>query len=107
MRILVIEDDRVDQLLLRRVLRAHDLTVAETMRDALLALMKGSFDLAITDLSLPDSLGLQSIENLERAAREMPIVIMTGARPPETKWPSIEKGTDTWMADLSAAIEGG
>src|SRR6202521_2566379 len=81
-RILLIEDDELFAGLVRANLeRAHwaDLSIeqAPTLRDALVRLEGGGFDLVVTDLNLPDSKGLETLESLVRATDRL-ILVLTG-----------------------------
>lgn len=82
-RVLVVEDDPVFAKLLTTFLRQSERppcssVTAGTMQDALRRLSADSYDVIITDLRLPDSKDYQTVESLQRAAPNIPIVVLTG-----------------------------
>lgn len=50
----------------------------ETLKDGLLRIKGGDFDVILLDLHLPDSAGLATVAAARREAGETPIVVMTG-----------------------------
>jgi diguanylate cyclase (GGDEF)-like protein len=81
-RILLIEDDPIVAALVRLNLdqaKWGDVSVehAETLEDALARLSRIDFDLIVTDLNLPDSAGLDTLDALMRATDRL-IVVLTG-----------------------------
>jgi diguanylate cyclase (GGDEF)-like protein/PAS domain S-box-containing protein len=83
-RILVIEDDPADALLLRTWLRGgnsrhrYELAAADCMAGALAELDAHIFDVVIADLSLPDSFGLMTVETLAPRVGEAALIVMSG-----------------------------
>jgi PAS domain S-box-containing protein len=82
-KILIVEDNETDALLLRDTLEesgSHhlDLTVAGQVRDAIRLLSETRFDVVLSDLSLPDSHGLETFTRLYTHAPETPIILLTG-----------------------------
>ena len=83
LRILVAEDNSVNQLLSVRLLekRGHAVVVAGTGRAALEALEKGSFDIVLMDVQMPEMDGFEATRTIRLREREtgmhLPIVAMT------------------------------
>ena len=82
-RVLLIEDSASDALLVREALKeslvpSFVLTHATNLDDGLQQLLGESFDLAVLDLALPDSHGLETFFTVRDHAPEIPIVILTG-----------------------------
>lgn len=82
-RILVIEDDEDDELLLREALsqesKSFRLEVARSLAEGLARLAEGrAFDLALVDVSLPDASGLDTVRRVRAAAPGLPILVLTG-----------------------------
>lgn len=81
-RILLVEDDATDALAVREGL-AHasdatfDVTTIDTLQAATQLLASQSFEVALLDLSLPDSSGLPTFEQLHAAAPTLPIVVFS------------------------------
>ena len=82
-RILVVDDDAKIRGLLMRVLRMddHEVTPAESVRDALATLQYREFDLVLTDLMMPELTGRDLYEALVRRQPAMAdrVVFFTGA----------------------------
>src|SRR5580693_4975624 len=82
-RVLLIEDNPADARLVRELLaevdgQAFEVHCAESMVAGLDALAHGEFDVALIDLTLPDSQGLETFETIQRHAETLPIVVFTG-----------------------------
>lgn len=82
-RVLLVEDDPDDVLLLREMLREADaiefeLTHVERLEAAISTAAQEQFDVLLLDLSLPDSRGLETFNELHRQLPEMPVVVLTG-----------------------------
>ncbi|HVQ74672.1 MAG TPA: response regulator, partial [Candidatus Binatia bacterium] len=119
LRVLVAEDNAVNQLLAVRLLekRGHEVVVAATGTAALEALETQSFDLVLMDVQMPEMDGLEAtiaIRARERAsARDthIPIIAMTANAMVGDKEQGLEAGMDAYLskplqvAALFAAIE--
>ncbi|MFN7950219.1 MAG: PAS domain S-box protein [bacterium] len=82
-RILIVEDDATQVLLLRESLSevvGEGTTFAEATRlaEALALVERERIDVALLDLGLPDSTGLASLTALKRRVPELPVVVLTG-----------------------------
>lgn len=82
-RVLLVEDDPDDVLLLREMLdeaRAVEFVLLQvgSLEEALAAAANGRFDVLLLDLSLPDSRGLETFTLVHEQLPEMPIVVLTG-----------------------------
>ena len=82
-RILVVEDDEVNQLVARGVLEASGaiVTVASNGREALGLIRPGEFDVVLMDLQMPDMDGIETTRRLREdpALRALPIIAMTAS----------------------------
>jgi diguanylate cyclase (GGDEF)-like protein len=80
LQLLLVEDNPGDALLFMRLLPAEGAVVthATQLRDALDLLHARSFDMVVTDLSLPDARGLDAVMRLQQAAPEITVVVLTG-----------------------------
>jgi CheY-like chemotaxis protein len=88
LRILLVEDSVADAVLTQRALEAGDnpriaLTVAGSLREGIDRVAQG-FDAILLDLTLPDSLGPDTVVRMRAAAREVPIVVLSGSDDPTT-----------------------
>ncbi|MEM9407502.1 MAG: EAL domain-containing protein [Acidobacteriota bacterium] len=83
--ILLVEDSAADERLVRHHLErslqgGYRLTVAHRLQEALDLLHTSSFDLILSDLSLPDARGLDAVAQLRALASHIPIVVLTGLK---------------------------
>jgi DNA-binding NtrC family response regulator len=79
-RILLVEDEPGIQLAMKGLLRreGYELQVAGSGTEALDRLGTGSFDLLLTDLSLPDGVsGLDLARHVQRESLALPVVLIT------------------------------
>ncbi|MEZ5288912.1 MAG: response regulator [Vicinamibacterales bacterium] len=82
-RVLLLEDSPSDTFMLIDSLKStfameFEVTPAETLAEGTALVGGESYDVAIVDLNLPDSEGLQTYTRLREAAPEVPIVILSG-----------------------------
>ena len=103
-RVLLLEDSRTDALLVSESLHhsaAADfsVTVEGTLADALRHLERepAEIDVAIIDLTVPDSEGLPTFAALQEAAPEMPIVVLTGADDTGVGLAAVEAGAEEFI----------
>lgn len=82
--VLLVEDSPTDALLLRAALEADLLssfiiTGAERLREGLAELQRTpGFDVALLDLGLPDSQGLETFTQIHRLAPDLPVIVFSG-----------------------------
>ena len=79
-RILAIDDDPAMLSLARFELqeRGYDITAAKSAGEALELLQSQSFDLALTDLQLPDLSGIELVKRIKGSALDTEIIMITG-----------------------------
>ena len=82
LRILIVDDDEVDRISVRRALSKSGLSLifaeAGTCREAIELLSNGQFDCTFLDYGLPDQNGLFLIQAARRLDVQHPIVVLTG-----------------------------
>ncbi|HUR69665.1 MAG TPA: ATP-binding protein [Candidatus Thermoplasmatota archaeon] len=82
LRVLVVDDDLVDRLSVRRALRTAgfeaEVDDAECRVDALAKLSSGEYDCTFLDFLLPDGNGLDVIREAREAGVRSPIIVLTG-----------------------------
>jgi len=103
LRLLLVEDDRVTARIMTRTLErvpspsfeiVHEATLAEAIR----RLATGpKFDVALLDLSLPDSYGIQTLAQLQAADPDLPIVVLTGDTDPTVAELTLEVGAQDYL----------
>lgn len=102
-RILVVDDDEVDCLSAKRALANSPLPVkfevetAGTMAKGIDKLNKGRFDVAVFDLGLPDSNGLETVKGAVSAAGDIPVVVLTGLTDDQTGLSAINLGATDYL----------
>jgi len=83
LRILLVEDNAGDARLLREMFakespNSFEMTHVSNMRDAVIHLAKGGVDIVLLDLGLPDTYGLESVQQAHAAAPGIPLIVLTG-----------------------------
>jgi two-component system sensor histidine kinase/response regulator len=103
LRILLAEDNRVNQVLAVRLLekRGHEVTVAGNGEEALEALDRQAFDLVLMDVQMPEMDGLQATAAIRKGemntGKHIPIVAMTAHAMAGDKERCLEAGMDEYM----------
>ncbi len=100
--ILLIEDEQIDKMAIRRGLKegsgsAYEITIADTLSAGLMMLKKKNFDVLITDLGLPDSQGIETFLTLKKEALKTPIVVLTGLADEETGIRAMHEGAQDYL----------
>ncbi len=85
MKLLLIEDDADDRLLMRTMLSEAkekmgriELFETELLQKGITYLSQGGWDIVLLDLILPDSQGIETFERIHAKAPQVPIVILSG-----------------------------
>jgi len=99
MRLLLIEDDAILRLGLKRQLEADGYRVdaAADGEDGLFQAREYPLDLAIVDLGLPKLNGLQVVERLRAEGKTLPILILTARGSWQDKVRGLEAGADDYL----------
>jgi CheY-like chemotaxis protein len=104
LRILVAEDNAVNQRLILRLLerRGHQVTLAQTGVEAVSASQRAAFDIVFMDLQMPEMGGLEAtaaIRQREHAAGgHVPIVAMTAHAMKGDRERCLESGMDGYLS---------
>lgn len=79
LKLLVIEDNPGDQLIIKELLMDSSFIIKNSSRldDALVKIEKEKFDAVILDLGLPDSAGINSLTSIKALNATLPIVVLT------------------------------
>lgn len=99
MRLLLIEDDPVLRLGLKRQLEAdgYRVDIAADGEDGLFQAREYPLDLAIVDLGLPKVNGLTVVQTLRAEGRTLPILILTARGSWQDKVRGLETGADDYL----------
>ncbi len=102
LRVLIVDDDAVDRLAVRRILErkqiAHTIEERGYLVDGLKAVEEGKFDVALVDHNLPDGDAFGFLRSLdERALHGPPVVVMTGAEQEELGLELLAAGAQDYL----------
>lgn len=99
MRVLLVEDNEDDALLIREELSETNIEIehAERLSTALCRLIGGGFDAVLLDLSLPDAQGLDTIDRVLSETPGVPIVVLTGFNNEEAAVTAVERGAQDYL----------
>jgi DNA-binding NarL/FixJ family response regulator len=101
-RLLLIEDNALDERLLRERLRtagqvSFEIETSDCLDGGLEQLRTGHFDLVLLDLSLPDSQGSAAIARVNRESPHIPIIALTGLNDPTTIADAVKHGAEDYL----------
>jgi C4-dicarboxylate-specific signal transduction histidine kinase len=103
-RILLVEDNPVDALLVRRMLareavepNSYQLDHASALEQALDWLGKKSHDVILLDLNLPDSNGVETVRRVREVEPDLPIVVLTVAGDSDTAVKALRAGAQDYL----------
>jgi PAS domain S-box-containing protein len=101
-KILLIEDNPADARLLSEMIddveQVHmSVKHADCLSEGLENLIKEKFDVLLLDIGLPDSSGLESIEEIGASAPEMPVIMLTGIQDEETISSALQMGAQDYL----------
>ncbi|MCC6616370.1 MAG: response regulator [Anaerolineae bacterium] len=100
MRLLLIEDNLGDARLIREMLRDQAdvaITHVETLEEAVDACRDATCDMALLDLSLPDSSGVETVLRLSADLPHLPIVVLTGSDDEELGIEAVQAGAQDYL----------
>ncbi len=100
--ILLLEDNPGDARLICELFhdlqgRSFDVVTAETFQQALVCLQERHVDLALVDLSLPDSHGLETFRKLAEDYPSLPQVLLTGLDDQEIAFQAVREGAQDYL----------
>jgi len=104
LRILLVEDNAVNQVVVVRLLekRGHTVAVAGNGKEALAALEKQSFDLVLMDIQMPEMDGFEAtaaIRKIEQTSgNHLPVIAMTAHAMVGDRERCLEAGMDDYIA---------
>jgi len=100
LRILLAEDNPVNQVIARRMLAqaGHDVVVAGDGLSAVKFIANGSFDLVLMDCQMPEMDGFEATRNIrELHGGDLPILAMTASAMPEDRERCLAAGMDDYL----------
>ncbi len=102
-KILQVEDDMIDRRSVERILTGRSYQVnfsvesVEMLSTALECMAQRQYDIALVDLGLPDSRGIEVIQKVRDADPHIPIVVLTGLDDEETGLLAIKNGATDYL----------
>lgn len=102
MKVLLVEDNPADACLLRETLidagaSRFSLTHVQLLADAEKLLNETDFDAVLLDLSLPDSIGLDSLRRVASASPSTPVVVLSGIDDESTAVTALRDGAQDYL----------
>jgi len=102
LRILLVEDNPADAFLFEKMLLASSewgfqIMKAETLGLALHTIRSHSFDVIIADLGLPDSQGLTTVDEMVKAVKYLPIIVLTSTNDEQTGIEALKRGVQDYL----------
>ena len=102
--VLLVEDNPGDARLIQEMLSCptyfgvtYKLSLAGTLGMAIQVCHNNRVDLILLDLNLPDSTGLQTLENLDGLFPLVPIIVLTGLNDAELTMQSVQHGAQDYV----------
>jgi len=102
LKVLLVEDNLPDARLMQEYLAdvpgtPFELEHAELLEEGLARLAKGGIDLVLLDLSLPDSLGLETFARTHAAAPQVPIIVLSGRDDESLAIQTVHEGAQDYL----------
>ncbi len=100
--LLLVEDnladaDLISELLADAQLSTYKITAVDRLSDAIAHLKSESFDVILLDLSLPDSHGLETLEQVVLNAQTLPVLVLTGLTDRELAVQAVREGAQDYL----------
>ncbi len=109
-RVVVIEDETADAMLLRHNLRRCGFEDAQVelfdrLDRAIEAIREDAPDYILTDLNLPDCEGLRTVQNLQSCAAQTPIIVLSGQSDEATAIEALKLGAQDYLVKNKTEVE--
>lgn len=97
--VLVVDDEETLRNLAAALIRSrgHATLTAANGREALQTLSNGGVDLLVLDIVMPGMSGLETLAEIRKLGREVPVVLLTGRSSDEDLIGGYEKGADYYL----------
>ncbi|MFK7827277.1 MAG: response regulator [Oligoflexales bacterium] len=97
-KILLIEDDEIDQRMIISQLPDFDISCSQSMEEAAENLSTDLFDIVLLDLNLPDSSGINTYVMIRAEAEDTPIIVLSGMDQDEIASQAIRLGAQDFVS---------
>jgi signal transduction histidine kinase len=102
LKILLVDDDEVDRIAVRRALKKTplkiELTEADASKSAIANLVEQSFEIILLDYRLPDCTGLELISQIKQLKIDTPFIVLTGQGDEEIAVEIMKAGASDYLA---------
>lgn len=100
--ILIIEDNPSDSFLIEQMLSSSELSIqkiytAERLDEGIALIKENSISIVLSDLSLPDSFGLNTFLQIRKKFSYIPIIILTGLSDSEMALDALKQGAQDYL----------
>lgn len=100
--ILLVEDNPADIFLVKKMLNASSLQIntlytTDKVMEAQMALKTQHFHVALLDLSLPDSYGIETYLGIKPSVKKIPVIILTGLNDADTALEALKHGAQDYL----------
>lgn len=100
--ILILEDNPSDSFLIEQMLSASELSIekiytSERLDEGISLINQHPINLVLSDLSLPDSFGLDTFLKVRKNFSHIPIIILTGLSDSEVALDALKKGAQDYL----------
>lgn len=98
-KVLIAEDNRVNQILIQKLLEKFDLeiTMASNGLEAIQKAVEDSFDLILMDIEMPIMGGMEALKRLQKISIQVPILACTANASSESKKEYLDAGFDGYI----------
>jgi phosphoserine phosphatase RsbU/P len=101
-RILLVEDNLLDARLFQELLAeaapgSFTIEHARKLSDAIEKLLRGGIDIVMSDLTLPDSHGIVTFEQLKETAPQVPIIVLSGLDDEKLAVETVRRGAQDYL----------
>ena len=102
LKVLVADDNAVNRAVLAKILEraSHELTLVESGGEALDAIQRERFDIAVLDRNMPGIAGVEAVRALrvmELGGRRLPVIVLSADVTEEARREAIEAGADLYL----------
>ncbi len=102
LKVLVADDNAVNRTVLAKILEraSHELTLVESGEEALDAIQRERFDIAIIDRNMPGIAGVEAVRALrvmELGGRRLPVIVLSADVTEEARREAVDAGADLYL----------
>jgi len=100
--LLIVEDNPGDVLLIKEYLSdrqdaRYDITEADTLEAAIGLIANREFDVILLDLTLPDSMGLDTVRTVMTTSPDTAVIVLTGLQDENTALQAVRYGAQDYL----------